>query len=170
MNFSIKNTLLLGILFFTCSFIHGAETVVEDPYPTEYQFSSKEDYIKVKITLPVRTMSESTLYKINNPDPKGVSVRINNDQLECSEIFYQLIDIEVHAVPSHEEEGVTFVVIKNLERIPTDGEILTDKRTRTTEYFVKTDKQVNFRNDVIPKLTFSRNSPNIKYLRFFTKP
>lgn len=170
MNFSIKNTLPLWVLFFTCFFLRGAEAAEEDPFLTECKFWEKEDCIKVKIVFPEGTVAKSTLYKIKNPDPKGVSIRIKNDQLECLETFYQLVNIEVHAVPSHEEGGVTFQIIENLERIPTDKKILQDKLTNSTKYFVKTDKQVNFRNDVIPKFTFSGNSPYINYIRFFTKP
>jgi hypothetical protein len=169
-NFSIKNTLALWILFFSCFFLRGAEAAEENACFTECIFWENEDCIKVKIVFPEGTIAKSTLYKINNPDPKGVSVRIKNDQLGCLETFYQLVDIEVHAVPSHEEEGVTFEIIENLEKIPTDKKILKDKLKNSTKYFVKTDKQVNFRNDIIPKLTFSGNSPDIKYLRFFTKP
>jgi len=170
MNFSIKNTLPLWILFFTCSFLHGAETVVEDPYPIKYHFYEKEDFIKVKIVPPVGTMSESTLYKIYNPDPNGVAVRIKNDQLERLETFYQLIDIEVYAAPSQEEGGVTFEIREHLERKSTDRKILKDEITNTSKYSVKTDKQVDFRADVLPKLTFNGKSPHIKYVKFFTKP
>ena len=170
MNFSIKKTLPLWILFFTCFFLRGAEAAEEEPFLTECEFWENEDCIKVKIVFPEGTIAKTTLYKINNTDPKGVSVRIKNDQLECLETFYQLVDIEVHAVPSHEEEGVRFEIIENLERIPTDKRFLKNKRTNSTKYFIKTDKQVNFRNNVMPKLTFSGNSPNIKYIRFFTKP
>ena len=169
MNFLIKNTLPLWILCFTCSFLHGAEAVEEDLYHTQYQFYEFEDCIKVKVVLPAGIMAKSTLYKINNSDPKGVAVLIKNDQLECLETFYQLVDIEIYAVPSQEEGGVTFEVIENLERKPTDKKTLQDKLTNSSKYFVKTDKQVDFRDDVTPKLTAIRNSPN-KYVRFFTKP
>jgi hypothetical protein len=161
MNFSMKDTLPLWILFLTCSFLHGAETV--------YQFYEQEDCIKVKIVLPVGIMAKSTLYKINNPDSKGVAVQIKNDSLECLETFYQLVDIEMYAVPSQEEGGVTFEITENLERTPTDRKTLQDKLTNSSKYFVKTDKQVDFRKDVTPKLTFNRDSPQIKYVRFYTK-
>ncbi len=156
------------ILFFTCSFLHGAETA-EDLYPIKYQFYENEDCIKVKITHPEGIKAKSTLYKINNPYSKGVTVQIKNDQLKCLEAFFQVVNIEVHAVQSREEGGVTFKIIENLERKPTNKEILTDKLTNSTTFFVKTDKQVDFRDDVIPKITGSGNSPHIQYVRFFTK-
>ena len=169
MNFSIKNILPLLILFFTCSFLHGAETAEEDLYPIKYQFYQNDDCIKVKITHPEGIKAKSTLYKIKNPSSKGVTVQIKNAQLKCLETFFQVVNIEVHAVQSREEGGVTFKIIENLERKPTNKELLTDKITNSTTYFVKTDKQVDIRNDIIPKLTGSGNSPHIQYVRFFTK-
>jgi hypothetical protein len=168
-NFSIKNTLVLWLLYFTCSFLHGAETIGGDLYLTKYQFYENADCIKVKIVLPVGKGAESTLYKINNPDSKRVAVHITNDSLERLETFYQLVDIEVHAVSSQEEGGVTFEIVETLEKKPTDGTVLKDTLTTSSKYFVKTDKQVDFRDDILPKLTVSRDSPHIKYVRFFTK-
>lgn len=173
MNFSIKNTLSLWILFFSCSFLHGAENVEEDLYVTtenpqhsECEFYDKEDCIKVKIVLSVGRIANSELYKINNPDSKDSAFKIKNHQLECLKTFFQLADIEVYA--SQEEGGVTFKIIENLERKPTSGKTLKDTLELSQKYFIKTDKQVDF--NVTPKLTVSRNSPQIKYLRFFTKP
>jgi len=170
MNFSIKNTLPVWILLFSCFFLRSAEAVEETSYFTECTFWEKEDCIKVKMPFREGTIPESTVYKINNPDPKGVSVRIKNDQLEYLETFYQIVDIEVHAVPSDEEMVVWFEIIENLERISTDENILTYKLTNSSRYFLETDKHVNFRQDVLPLLTFSKNSPDTKYLRIFTKP
>lgn len=169
MKFSIKNTLALWSLFFSCSYVYGAEAVEEDPYPTKYQFYEKEDCIKVKIVLPAEIKAKSTLYKINTPNSEDVAIQIKNNPLECLENFYQLVDVEVHAISSQAEGGVTFEIIENLEIKPTDRTILKDTFTRSAKYFVKTDKQVDFRDDVLPMLTVSKDSPNIKYLRFFTK-
>ena len=169
MSFLIKNTLTLWILFFTCSCLHGAETVEEKLYPSKYQFFENEDCIKIKITHPEGIIANSTLYKIKNPYSKGVTVQLKNNQLNCLETFFQVVYIEVHAAQSREEGGVTFKIIENLERKPTNKELLTDKLTNSATYFVKTDKPVDFRDDVIPKLTGSGNSPHIQYVRFFTK-
>jgi hypothetical protein len=170
MNFSIKNTVTLFILIFTCSFLHGAETAEEGHLLANYCFYEKEDFIKINIALPVEIMSESTLHRINSPNSKGVAIKIKNDQLKYLENFYQLVDIEVYATPSPEEEGVTFEIKENLEKIPTSREILKDKITNSAKFFVKTDKHVDFRKDVLPKLTcFRDNFEHIKYVRFFTK-
>lgn len=170
MDFSIKKILPLWILFFTCSFLNGAETLKENLNLPKYKFYPKEDCIKVKIVFPVGMMDESTLYRINNPYSKGVAVRIKNNQLKCLETFYQLVDIEVYAVPCQEERKVMFEIKENLERKPTVSKVLRDTMTNITEYIVTTDKEVDFRNDVLPHLTFIRDSPNIKYLKFYTKP
>lgn len=161
MSFSIKNTLPLWILFFTCSFLRGTETVEEHVYP-KYYFYENKDCIKVKIVLPVDVEATSIL-------SKGVAVQIKNDKLKSLETFYQLADIKVHAIPSQEKEGVKFEIIETLERKPANKDVLEDRLTRCTEYFVKTNKQVDFKDDLPPKFTVSPDSPHIKYLRFFTK-
>lgn len=55
-----------------------------------------------------------------------------------------------------------FEIIENLKRKPTDRKTLKDKITNSSKYFVKTDKQVNFRGAVLPELTITKKSPYIK--------
>jgi len=177
MTFSIKNTLPLWILFFTCSYLHGDETVEEDLYdnPANPQhskcfFYEKKDCIKIKIVLPEGIEAkDSTLYKINSPDSKGLSVKIKNNKMKCLETYFQLVDIKVHAVPSQEEGGVTFEIIETLEKKQQNSrKIIKEQIVNNCKYLFTTDKQVDF--SVFPRLTFSAKFPNTKYLRFFTKP
>ena len=169
MKFSIKNVLALCVLFFTCSFLHGDETIDTDLYLAKYTFYENEGCIKVKIVFPVEVKAKTTLYQINNSDSQGVSVQIKNDLLKGLKSFYQLVDVEVHATPSPEKGGVMFEIIEILEKKPAK-KIRKDTITSTSKYFFQIDKQVEFRDDVTPTLTVSKNSSNIKYLRFFTKP
>jgi len=170
MNFLKKTTLLPLILFFIFFSLHRAEAANGNPYDIKYQFIKKEDCIKVKIVLPVGVMPDSTLCRIKNPDSKGLAIKIKNDSLEYIETVNQLVDIEIYAIPCPKEGGVTFEIIENLERKSTDRKYIEYKHTTTTKYFVKTDKQIDFKDNVLPKLTVSQNSPDIKYVRFFTKP
>jgi len=168
MHFSIKNILTLWVLFFACSFLHAAEPTEADL--AKYQFYEKDDCIKVKISLPAGIMPISTLYKINSPDSNGVAVQIKSSKAESLKDFYQLVSIEMYALPCPEEGGVIFEIIETLERKPTSKKIAQDKITSSSKYFVTTDNLVDFRNDILPKLTVSPSSPYIKYVRFFTKP
>ncbi|WP_420421995.1 hypothetical protein [Simkania sp.] len=170
MNLSIKNILPLWILCFAFSFLYGAETAEENPYPINYTFYEQEDCIKVKITLPEDIKAKSTLYKINTPDPEVVAIQIKNNQMNSLEDVYHLVDIEMHAFPSPEEGGATFQITEKIVKKPTNRKILKDEIIATSTYFVKTDKQVDLRHDVLPRLTGSRNSHQIKYVRFFIIP
>lgn len=172
MNFSIKKTLPLWILIFTCLFLGGAEATEEDSYLsllTDCRFLDQEDGIKVKMVFAEGTIGKCTTYKIKKPNPESMSVQIQNDQPEYLEYlgaFYQIVDVEVHATPSYEEEGITFQVIEHLEIHTPDKKIANQKHTNSTKYFIKTDKKLNYKT--MPHLTVGKNSPEIKYIKFFT--
>ena len=163
------------ILFFTCSFLYGSENFesedFEDPYPVEYRFYENADCMKIKITHPKGIEAIGVLTKVrSSPGSEGVTVIISNKQLKRLEDYYQLVDMELHAISSPEKGGVTFELISRLERKPMDSRITRDMIINSETCFVETDRPLNFRDDVMPKLTGSANSSNIQYVRFFTNP
>lgn len=170
MNFSIKKILPLFALFFACSFLHADDKPEEAQNFGKYYFFEKEDCVKVMIKLPEGSMDESTIIRLKSPDSKTMSVKIKNNSMRKLMDFEQLVDIEIHAYASPEEEGMTFDVIEHLENKPSNGPVAKITRTQSTTYFVKLDKPVTSIVNVLPKLTIVRGIPNIKYVRFYTKP
>ncbi|MCH9630435.1 MAG: hypothetical protein S4CHLAM37_04350 [Chlamydiia bacterium] len=170
MIFSKKSTLPLWILCFACSFLIGSENLKEYYTSPKYHFYEKEDCIKVKIVLSEGVMAQSSLRRIDSPDIWGIAAQIRNDSLKYLETYYQLVNVEINGVAFPEQGGVMFEIKENLEREPSSKRILRDKYTITSTCFIETDKQVDLRDDVNPRLTVSKNSPYIKYVRFFTKP
>lgn len=179
MNFSMKKTVSFLIIFFTCSFLYGAGGNFNSGTDLiDYEFYEKEDCIKLKLFLPENTMTKSTLYKIKDPDvtyitdpnvivtnlDSMVAVRLKNDSLKSlNDSYYQLVDIEIAAARAPGEEVLVFEVIEHFAK-------KNIKQTHTTLYFFPTEKQVDFIENVLPKLTVSKNYSHIKYVSFFTKP
>ena len=167
---SIKKTLPLWVLVFTCFCLHGAETEKEDPYPIIYELYIMEDYIELELILPEGIKSPCTLCKINTPNSKGVKVRMKSVRPECLENSFQLGHIEAHIVSSQTKGELKFEIIKTLEQYWDDSDTIKRRIVDKKVHHVALNKPIALRDDVVPKLTRSKTSPNIKYIKFFTKP